>query len=304
MLTAKNLTREFVSADGTVVAVEDVSIALDDGVFAAIVGPSGSGKSTLLSMLGTLDKPTSGSIEIDGRDVTGMTDRELTPYRRSRIGLVFQSYNLVPNLTALQNVMLPMEFAGMPAAERRERAEKLLRQVGLGEDKQGRRPGRLSGGEQQRVAIARALANRPCLVLADEPTGNLDKETSAVIIELLHGLASSENTTILAVTHDLEMASQADVTFRLSDGRLVDAGTFQGAVATANAAYDDWLEKRDDARLGLFVSALSALVDSAPSDRRLSPAKIRGRYSEASGQGRFESVMAPLESQDLFEDAR
>src|SRR5665647_2024239 len=111
MLTAKNLTREFVSGDGTVVAVEDVSLTLEEGVFAAIVGPSGSGKSTLLSMLGTLDKPTSGTIEIDGRDVTGMADRELTPYRRSRIGLVFQSYNLVPNLTALQNVMLPMEFA-------------------------------------------------------------------------------------------------------------------------------------------------------------------------------------------------
>src|ERR1035437_3988264 len=198
MLTAKNLPREFVSGDSPGVAVDDVSLTLEEGVFAAVVGPSGSGKSTLLSLLGTLDKPTSGTIEIDGRDVTDMTDHELTPYRRSRIGLVFQSYNLIPNLNALQNVMLPMEFAGVPKSDCRVRAERLLGQVGLSPEKQKRRRARLPGAEQQRVAIARALANKPCLVLADEPTGNLDKATGARITELLHGLARSENTTILA----------------------------------------------------------------------------------------------------------
>jgi putative ABC transport system ATP-binding protein len=301
MLTARNLTREFVSGDSTVVAVDDVSMSLNDGVFAAVVGPSGSGKSTLLSLLGTLDKPTSGTVEIDGRDVTAMSDRDLTPYRRSRIGLVFQSYNLISNLSALQNVMLPMEFAGAPAAERHERAGALLREVGLSEEKHARRPGRLSGGEQQRVAIARALANRPCLVLADEPTGNLDRETGAVIVELLRELARAESTTILAVTHDLEMASQADVTFRLSDGRLVDVGTFQGAVATANTAYEDWVGKRDAPGLDRFVKAVFAMIASAPADRRLSPAKIRQRYAEAAGEAPFETLMRGLESDDLLE---
>jgi putative ABC transport system ATP-binding protein len=302
MLIAKNLTREFSSGDSTVVAVEDVSLELDAGVFAAVVGPSGSGKSTLLSMLGTLDKPTSGSVEIDGREVTDMPDGELTSYRRSRIGLVFQSYNLIPNLSALQNVMLPMEFAGMPTVERRERAANLLTQVGIGGEKQKRPPGRLSGGEQQRVAIARALANRPCLVLADEPTGNLDRETSAMIVALLRDLSRSENTTILAVTHDLEMASGADVVFRLEDGRLADPDVFQTAVEAANAAYDHWLDGREPTHLDKLLAAVSTMIEAAPAHRRLSPAKIRRRYAEAAGAPRFEALMTGLESGDLFED--
>jgi putative ABC transport system ATP-binding protein len=300
MIIAKDLRREFTSGDQTVVAVDGVDLSLGAGVFAAVAGPSGSGKSTLLSLLGTLDVPTSGSIEIDGHDVTKMSGAELTSYRRSRIGFVFQSYNLIPNLTALQNVMLPMEFAGVQAAERRERAVTLLGQVGLDDAKQGRRPGRLSGGEQQRVAIARALANRPCLVLADEPTGNLDSETSARIVELLRDLARSEQTTIVAVTHDRDMASQADVTFRLLDGRLVDPSEFQAAVEDANAAYDDWLAQRDAARLVRLAAAVSALIASAPSDQRLSPAKIRRRYAEAAGETAFEAALGPLESDDFF----
>jgi putative ABC transport system ATP-binding protein len=304
MLTANNLTREFVSGDSTVLAVDDVSLSLAEGVFAAIVGPSGSGKSTLLSLLGTLDKPTSGTVEIDGRDVTAMTGGELTAYRRSRIGFVFQSYNLIPNLTALQNVMLPMEFAGVPLSERRERAERLLDQVGLGAEKQKRKPGRLSGGEQQRVAIARALANKPCLVLADEPTGNLDTETGAVITDLLHRLARSENTTVLAVTHDLEMASRADVTLRLSDGGLVELGTFESAAERANTAYEAWLRERDAGHFETFMSAVRELIAAVPSDRRLSPSKIRRRYAEAASEASFESLMRGLDTEDLFEEAR
>jgi putative ABC transport system ATP-binding protein len=302
MITTKGLTREFASGDETVVAVDGISLALDDGVFAAIVGPSGSGKSTLLSLLGTLDLPTSGSIEIDGRDVTTMSGRELTAYRRSRIGFVFQSYNLIPNLSALGNVMLPMEFAGVPLAERRQRAGHLLDQVGLDGPKQTRRPGRLSGGEQQRVAIARALANRPCLVLADEPTGNLDRETGALIVELLHGLAKSENTTILAVTHDLDVASQADVTFRLSDGALVDTDVFDLAVARANSAYEEWLRASSAAHLDRFTAAIREMLEAAPPGRRLSSNKIRRRYPRAAGERAFDSLMDGLESPDLFED--
>ena len=220
MLRVSNLTKEFSSGDTKVVALEDVSFEVDTGRFVSIVGRSGSGKSTLLALIGALDKPTSGKIEVDDEEITKVPARALTKYRRAKIGFVFQSYNLVPNLTAVENVMLPMELAGVKKDEREGRARKLLDQVGLNGNKQGRRPGRLSGGEEQRVAIARALANHPKVVLADEPTGNLDSQTAKVIVELLHQLARSQDTTILTVTHDPEIARRADVTFRLDDGKL------------------------------------------------------------------------------------
>jgi putative ABC transport system ATP-binding protein len=271
-------------------------------VFAAIVGPSGSGKSTLLSLLGTLDTPTSGSIRVDDVDIAALSDSELTAYRRSRIGFVFQSFNLIPNLSALHNVMLPMEFAGMARDERRARAAHLLEQVGLTGAKQDRRPGRLSGGEQQRVAIARALANKPCLILADEPTGNLDSETGAVIVELLRELAKSEQTIVIAVTHDSEIAALADRTFQLRDGRLSEA-VFPKVVQRTNDAYDAWLAKRGDKKLlKEFVAAVAELIVSAPAGRRLSPAKIRERYGEAVGVAQFESVVRSIEHDDLLAD--
>jgi len=220
MLQVKNLTRTFKAGDTSVTAVNDVSFTVPTGQFASIIGRSGSGKSTLLSLLGALDKPTSGSIVVDDSDITTMHDRGLIKYRCNKIGFVFQGYNLVPNLTALENVMLPMEFAGVPRAQRRERALQLLEQVNINADQAERKPGRLSGGQQQRVAIARALANKPSLILADEPTGNLDSQTGKVIFDLLHNLARSENTTIVTVTHDLEIAGRTDVTFRLDDGKL------------------------------------------------------------------------------------
>jgi putative ABC transport system ATP-binding protein len=222
MLQVKNLRKIFQSGDSEVHAVDNISFSVPTGMFAAIVGKSGSGKSTLLALLGALDKPTDGSIEIDGKDITKVSDSQLIKYRRNDIGFVFQQYNLVPNLSALENVMLPMEFAGMSPAKRRQRATELLVQVGLNEDKQSRKPARLSGGEQQRVAIARALANKPKLILADEPTGNLDTQTGKVIFDLLHSLSRTEDTTILTVTHDLGIAGKTDKVFRLQDGRLGD----------------------------------------------------------------------------------
>lgn len=221
MLKVKSLTKKFKSGDTTVEAVNDVSLNIPDGVFSTIIGKSGSGKSTLLSLLGALDKPTSGSIDVDGQNVGKMGDRKLIKYRCQKIGFIFQNYNLIPNLSALENVMLPMEFAGVKFIERKERAEQLLKQVGLTEEKHIRKPGRLSGGEQQRVAIARALANKPNLILADEPTGNLDSTTGKIIIKLLKDLAKSENTTIVAVTHDEGIAREAEMTFKLKDGKLV-----------------------------------------------------------------------------------
>jgi len=220
MLQVENLSRSFKSGDTIVKAVEGVSFQIEEGKFASIVGPSGSGKSTLLAILGSLEKPSSGSVIVDGQDVTKMSDHELIKYRAKNIGFVFQNYNLVPNLTAVENVMLPMEFAGVDKKDRLERAKKLLDQVGIKEDKQLRKPGRLSGGEQQRVAIARALSNHPKFILADEPTGNLDSQNGKLIFNLLHDLSRTEHTTIIVVTHDLAIAGKTDSKFRLSDGRL------------------------------------------------------------------------------------
>jgi putative ABC transport system ATP-binding protein len=198
MLEVKNLVKKFQSGDTSVTATDDISFTVPDGQFASIVGRSGSGKSTLLSLLGALDKPTSGSIVVGERDVTKLRDHELISYRGRSIGFVFQSYNLVPSLTTV-----------------------LLQEVGLKADQMQRKPARLSGGQQQRVAIARALANKPQLILADEPTGNLDSDTGKKIFDLLHELSRKENTTILVVTHDLEIAGKTDKTFRLDDGKLV-----------------------------------------------------------------------------------
>lgn len=220
MLQVKDLKKTFRSGDTTVIAVGDVSFEVPTGQFASIIGKSGSGKSTLLSLLGALDRPTSGAVIVGQQDVTKLGDHDLAMYRCRSIGFVFQNYNLVPNLTAVENVELPMEFAGVKKIDRVARAQELLTQVGLDEVKQRRKPGRLSGGEQQRVAIARALANRPKLILADEPTGNLDSQTGKLIFDLLHKLTKTENTTILVVTHDLAIAGKADRTLRLADGKL------------------------------------------------------------------------------------
>jgi putative ABC transport system ATP-binding protein len=220
VLKAKDVTKSFRSGDATVTAVKGVTMTVADGEFVAIIGRSGSGKTTLMSLLGTLEQPTSGVIEVGGHDITRLSLSELVHYRGRRIGFVFQSYNLIPNLTAIENVMLPMEFIGVGKGERRERARKLLDQVELTGAKQERKPGRLSGGEQQRVAIARALANKPSIILADEPAGNLDTQTSATIVELLRNLSRSKGTTVILVTHDASTADQADRVLRLEDGQL------------------------------------------------------------------------------------
>lgn len=220
MLRVTNVTKTFGAGNTQVTAVDSVSLTVQTGEFVAVVGRSGSGKSTLMNLLGGLEKPDRGSIEADGRDITHLPDRDLVAYRARQVGFVFQSYNLVPNLTAAENVVLPMEFAGTGKAERKRRARQLLDQVELTGAKQQRKPSRLSGGEQQRVAIARALANQPGTILADEPTGNLDTETSETILKLLHSLAHTADTTILVVTHDDSLAGQTDRTFHLKDGRL------------------------------------------------------------------------------------
>jgi len=220
MLVVKNLTKTFNSQSGEVKALKDVNMTVNTGEFASIIGKSGSGKSTLLSMLGALDTPTSGSIEVDEVDIAKLSSSKQTTYRAKKIGFVFQHYNLIPNLTALENVTLALEFGDMPANKRKIRARKLLLEVGLDEDEQQRKPSRLSGGQQQRVSIARALANKPAIIFADEPTGNLDSETGKKIFDLLHSLTRSEKVTIIAVTHDMDIAGKTDRTFRLKDGKI------------------------------------------------------------------------------------
>ncbi len=221
MIKVTKLSKKFGIDGGAVNAVNNVSMAIGKGEFVSIVGKSGSGKSTLLSLLGGLEKADSGSVVVDKTDITKLPDSSLVNYRCNTIGYVFQSFNLIPNLSALQNVMLPMEFAGVSKSDRKKRSKELLDKVGIGGAKQGRKPSRLSGGEQQRVAVARALANEPEFILADEPTGNLDSATGKKIFDLLHDLSRKEKTTIIVVTHDLSIAGKTDKTFKLQDGALV-----------------------------------------------------------------------------------
>lgn len=220
MLTVENVSKTFNTPGGQVQALKDVSLTIKTGEFVSIVGKSGSGKSTLLAILGALDTPTTGSIVVDDTSITTLSGTSQTKYRGKKIGFVFQQYNLIPNLTALENVMLALEFGGYPASSRQDRAIQLLDSVGIEEDQQRRLPARLSGGQQQRVSIARALANQPAFILADEPTGNLDTVTGKKIFNLLHDLSRSQQTTIIVVTHDLDIAGKTDRTFTLKDGKM------------------------------------------------------------------------------------
>lgn len=202
-------------------ALDGVSLEFPSGEFAAIMGPSGSGKSTLLHLLGALDRPTSGKVVVGDTDLSGLSDRKLTLLRRARMGFVFQFFNLIPTLTAEENVLLPALIAGEKAARHAGRLDELLDLVGL-TARRSHRPDELSGGEQQRVAIARALIRNPDIILADEPTGNLDSKTGAGVLELLRRSAERYEQTILMVTHDPRAAATADRVVFLSDGRVVD----------------------------------------------------------------------------------
>jgi ABC-type lipoprotein export system ATPase subunit len=217
---ALDLCKAFRSGGEMIHAVDKVSFTFTEGQFVAILGPSGSGKSTLLYLLGGLDKPTSGELSVDGVDVKRLAGNQEHRFRRQKLGFVFQSFHLIPRLTALENVMLPMELKGdMTHASRRERACVLLNQVGLNEKRHQHQPGRLSGGQQQRVAIARAIANNPRVILADEPTGNVDSITGKQIAWLLKHLAA-QGRTVIVVTHDRSIADIADVRLQMEDGRI------------------------------------------------------------------------------------
>lgn len=214
-----NVSKVYKSESIEVDALKDVSFSFEQGEFAAIVGPSGSGKSTLMHIVGTIDKPTKGEVYIDGTATSNMNGDRLAEFRNKKLGFVFQAYNLVNGLSAEMNVELPLMTNPMPSSERKKRADKLLIQLGLG-DRLKLKPTQLSGGQQQRVAIARALINNPTLVLADEPTGNLDTKSGEEVIKLLKGISRDQNVTVIMVTHNPDITRRCDKVIHIKDGGL------------------------------------------------------------------------------------
>ncbi len=241
LIELDGIERTFTLGDSTVHALHELSLAIEAGEYVAVMGPSGSGKSTLLNLLGLLDRPDAGTYRLEGRDVTTLSADEQAAVRSTRIGFVFQSFHLVPRLTAAENIALPLMLAGLPAAERHDRVTRALRDFGL-EARAGHKPDELSGGQRQRVAIARATIMRPALLLADEPTGNLDRATGQEVTALLEAL-NAAGTTLIVVTHDPVMGSRARRRLLMEDGMLradVRAGDEAGA---ADAAQDAAAER-------------------------------------------------------------
>lgn len=219
VISTRNLAKDLPLGKTVVHALRGVDMDIYAGEIVGIVGPSGSGKSTLLGLIGGLDQPTSGTIMIDGVDISRMNEDQLTEIRNEKIGFIFQFFNLIPTLTALENVALPIQFARKPRFNPEKRAKELLEGLGLG-DRIRHRPSELSGGQQQRVAIARALANDPPLLLADEPTGNLDQESGVMVLQALEDVRQRSGTTVVIVTHDHDLAQRSDRVLTLVDGQL------------------------------------------------------------------------------------
>ena len=223
MISVKNLKKTYFLGGEEVHALDDVSLSIKEHEFVAIIGQSGSGKSTIMNMLGCLDRPDSGEITLDGTDILKCKEKELSVIRNKKIGFIFQQFHLLPKLSALENVELPLIYQGMPTKKRREKAVKALKAVGL-EKRMNHKPNQLSGGQQQRVAIARALVGEPSLILADEPTGNLDSRSGKEIMMLLHNLYEEGNTIVL-ITHDNNVAMEAPRQVQISDGKIIkDSG--------------------------------------------------------------------------------
>lgn len=222
MIQCNNITKIYRSGEVETTALKGVSFKIQDGEFVAIMGPSGSGKSTLMHILGALDTPTSGEYVLDGRDVSEFSDDELADIRKDKLGFVFQSFNLLPRATVLRNVILPLVYADMPKEEREAKAKRALANAGMSESHFYHRSNQLSGGQMQRVAIARALVNDPSLILADEPTGNLDTKTGEVVLSTFQELNEKQKRTIILITHERYVAEHADRIITIRDGEIVE----------------------------------------------------------------------------------
>ncbi|MDR0979009.1 MAG: ABC transporter ATP-binding protein [Lachnospiraceae bacterium] len=221
ILKVENLTKKYGKGENEVIAVDNMSFSIDKGEFVAIVGSSGSGKSTLLHLLGGVDRPTSGKVFIEGKDIYSLSDNNLAIFRRRQVGLIYQFYNLIPILNVEENITLPCDLDGKKVED--EKLEELLKVLGI-ENRRKHLPNQLSGGQQQRVSIGRALINSPSIVLADEPTGNLDKKSSDEIVELLKVSNKKYNQTVVIITHDLEIAKEADRIIKIEDGKIITKG--------------------------------------------------------------------------------
>lgn len=222
MIDCKHLIKNYISGDCITNVLKDVSFSIKKGEFVAIMGPSGSGKSTIMNILGLLDIPTTGEYFLNGKDVSKLTDDEQAEIRARKIGFVFQSFNLLPRTTVLRNVMLPFSYLNLPVAEREKKAKKALLQAGFPEERWYNLSNQLSGGQMQRVAIARALVNDPSIILADEPTGNLDSETGEVVLKTFKELNKKDGRTIVLITHEPDIAKHADRTIHVRDGKIIN----------------------------------------------------------------------------------
>lgn len=220
MIELKNVTKEYKMGDEDLIALDDVSVTIKNGDFIAVMGPSGSGKSTLAHIISGLDKPTSGQVIVDDKDLSKLKDKELSRYRNKKFGFVFQNFNLQPGYTALENVEVPLLFSRIKPKQRTEKAKKALVAVGLGE-RLNHKPSQLSGGQRQRVAIARALVNSPSIIIADEPTGNLDTKKGSEVIKILLNLNMKTGITVIIITHDSTIAAMTKKVLRIRDGKVV-----------------------------------------------------------------------------------
>ncbi len=306
MIKVQNLRKVYKVGGEKVVALDDVNLAIEKGEFCCIVGTSGSGKSTLLNMLAGLEKPTKGKVRINGQLVSKMTEKELAKFRQDNIGFIFQSYNLMPTMTAVENVAFPLVFKGVDREVREKRAKKILKDMGLGK-RMYHKPGEMSGGQQQRVGIARAFVTKPNVIFADEPTGNLDSATTKQVMEMLLEISRDNGITFVMVTHDPDLASMAHRIVTLSDGKVISDMKDGVSILEGELEYleEDSENKSSDGR-NTFVSERTPKDDKIPRDEKssdLQDTRVTGSRNPDTNQAQNANA-EPAQPRDDFSEFR